>query len=73
MSGWRPIERFFVDYFHRRGRHGCALRDVGGRPFLAVEVFDETTGELLETRYIADLETLARELAFGLAGKGGES
>ena len=57
---WRPFEKTLIEYCRRQG---SPLRDVCGRTFLVAEFYDDSSGELLTTHYVLDLEFLARALS----------
>jgi hypothetical protein len=59
MTGWMRTEARLIDAFRQTG---ATLRESGGVHYLVAEFFDEDTGQLLGTRYVLNIENLARTL-----------
>jgi hypothetical protein len=62
--GWRAIESAAIDTLRRSG---ATLRDSGGITWLVDEILDEDSGQLVQTRYLINLEKFARTLAHELS------
>jgi hypothetical protein len=57
---WRLFEQDLLDHF---GRNNGLLRNICSRSYVVAEFHDDTTGELLATHTVVDIEALARDLA----------